>query len=421
MDSAEQMKQVFEGVKVADFSWAAVGPQVGRTLAEHGATVIRIESHHRPDVVRVALPFRDNIPGINRSSYYAMLNTNKYCIALDLSKLEGKKIARKLIGWADVVNESFTPGTMKKLGLNYEEAKKIKQSIIYCSTCSQGQYGPHASLGVYGRQTAPLCGFSVLTGDPDREPVMLYDAYTDYITPWYLIINLVAALDRRRKTGEGIYLDHSQYEAALSFLAPAILDYTVNGRIANRMGNRECRAAPHGAYPCRGDDRWVAIAVFTDEEWTSFCEVVGNLEWTSDPKFASLSGRKRSEGELDRLVGEWTVNYTAEQVMTLMQAKGVPAGVVQTTEDLFNDPQLKHREHFVFLEHKEIGRHAYHNEATRFTQTPPRFWKAAPCLGEDNEFVYKQILGLTDDEISDLLAEGVITTEADVLDISASQ
>ena len=414
MGSTQQKKQVFEGIKVADFTWAAVGPQVGRTLAEHGAMVIRIESHRKPDLCRVIHPFMGK-PGINRSPFGAMLNTNKYGIALDLTKPKGKELAKKLIGWADVVTDSFTPGTMKSLGLDYEEARKIKPDIIYCSTCSQGQNGPHAMLGVYGIQTAPLAGFSMLTGDPNRDPALVYGAYTDYVSPWFLVIYLVAALRYRYKTGKGMYLDHSQYEAAVTFLAPAILDYTVNGRIMNRMNNRDPSAAPHGAYPCKGNDRWVAIAVFINEEWQNFCQVIGNPEWTRDPKFATLMSRKENEDELDKLVGEWTIHYTAEEVMTRMQAKGVAAGVVQTMDALFNsEPQLRHREHFVFLEHKEIGRHSYPNEAARFSETPARLCKAAPCLGEDNEFVYKQVLGLTDDDISDLLAEGVITTEADV-------
>lgn len=420
MDSTEQRKQVFEGIKVADFTWAAVGPQIGRTLAEHGATVIRIETHRKPDLCRVIHPFMGK-PGINKSPFGAMLNTNKYGIALDLTKPKGMELVKKLIAWADIVTDSFTPGSMKKLGLDYEEVRKIKPDIIYCGTCSQGQYGPHAQLGVYGIQTAPLAGFAMLTGDSNRDPALVYGAYTDYVSPWFLICYLIAALCYRRKTGKGMYLDHSQYEAAVTFLAPAILDYTVNGRIMNRMANRDPRAAPHGAYPCKGDDRWVAIAVFTDEEWQNFCQVIGNPEWTRGPKFATLMGRKENEDELDKLVGEWTINYSAEEVMARMQAKGVAAAVVETMEDLFNnDLQLRHREHWVPLEHKEMGRHSYHNEAARFSKTPARLWKAAPCLGEDNEFVYKQILGLTDDDISDLLAEGVITTEADVPSVGST-
>jgi len=406
--------QALEGIKVADFAWVAVGPQIGRTLAEHGATVVHVESHRRPDLLRLMTPFKDFKPGIDRGGFFAMVNPNKYGISLDLSKPKGKEIAKKLIKWADIVTESFSPGNMKKLELDYEEAKKIKPDIIYASTCMQGQYGPHASYRGYGDSLAALSGFSALIGRPGGEPEMPQLAYTDWIAPWYVVISVIEALLRRRQTGEGMYLDQSQYEAGATFLAQGILDYTVNGRVVSCMANRDPYAAPHGAYRCKGQDRWCAIAAFTDADWNAFCEVIGNPAWTEDSKFATLLGRKRNEDELDKLVGEWTINYTAEEVMTLMQAKGVPAGVVYTIEDAFNCPQMNHRQHFVYLDHPVIGHHAYHNEAVRFSKTPPSFRKPAPCLGEHNEYVYKEILGLTDDEIADLLVEGVITTDADL-------
>lgn len=410
-------QQVFEGVKVAEFAWVATGPQVGRTLAEHGATVVHIESHRRPDLLRLASPHKDHEPGIDRSGFFTMVNTNKYGISLDLSKPQGKEIARKLIEWADIVTESFSLGRMKSLGLDYEEAKKIKADIIYVSTCMQGQYGPHASFKGLGDQLAALNGFPALIGRLGGEPGMPSLAYTDFIAPWYLVTALIAALLRRRKTGKGMYLEQSQYEAGVTFLAQGILDYTVNGRVATGMTSRDPYAAPHGAYPCKGEDRWCTITIFTDEEWQAFCDVTGNPEWTKDARFATLPSRKQNEDELDRLVAEWTINYTAEEVMTLMQARGVPAGVISTMEDVFNDPQLKHRQHFIYLDHPVIGRHAYHNEAIRFSKTPPELRKAAPCLGEDNEYVYKEILDLTDDEVANLLIEGVITTDADLPDV----
>jgi benzylsuccinate CoA-transferase BbsF subunit len=261
----------------------------------------------------------------------------------------------------------------------------------------------------------------MLTGYPDRDPVFVYGAYTDYVSPWALVCYLVAALCYRRRTGKGVYLDHSQYEAALAFLSPAILDYIVNGRIMNRLANRDPGAAPHGAYPCKGEDRWVAIAVTTDEEWENFCEVIGRPEWTRTPKFVTLADRKENEDELDRLIGEWTIHYKAEEIMTWMQAKSVAAGIVQTMEDLHNyDLQLKHRNFFVPLQHTEMGTHSYYNEAAHFSKTPVRLTKAAPCLGEDNTFVFKEVLGLTDDDIADLLIKGVITTEYDVPAIAST-
>jgi hypothetical protein len=194
--------------------------------------------------------------------------------------------------------------------------------------------------------------------------------------------------------------------------------YIVNNRIAYRMGNRDPYMAPHSVYRCRGDDCWVAIAISSEDEWENLCCVMDHPEWAEDPKFATMLGRKDNEEELDRLIGEWTKDYPAEQIMAMMQDAGVPCGVVQNAEDLFNDPQLKHREHFRFLEHKVIGAHAYHAPAYRLSKTPNYIWKAGPCLGEDNEYVYKEVLGYTDDEIADLLIEGVITTEADLPGVS---
>ena len=407
-------KQVFQGVKVADFSWVGVGPQTARELAEHGATVIRIEYHRYPEILRLSAPFKDSIPGIDRSAFGACYNTNKYGISLDLNKPKGQEVARRLVKWADIVTDGMIPGVMKKWGLDYEGCRQIKPDIIYYSTNQQGQHGPHSRHAGYGLQTAPLTGFSEVTGWADRPPTTIHGAYTDFISPFYLAIALIAALDHRRRTGKGMHLEQSQLEAGISFLGPAILDYAVNGRLATRMGNRDPYAVPHGCYRCLGVDRWCVITVRTDEEWEALCQAMGEPDWTKHPKFSTFLARKQNEDELDRLVERWTLDYTPEEVMYILQTAGVPAGVVQNPQDLFEDPQVKHRGHFQVLEHKVIGAHAYNAPAYKLSKTPARLWKAGPCLGEDNEYVYKEILGYGDEEIADLLAEGVITTEADV-------
>jgi benzylsuccinate CoA-transferase BbsF subunit len=410
-DAAMTDNQVFRGLKVADFAWAATGPMVSRTLAEHGAIVVHVESHNRFTVSRLTQPFKDGLPGIDRSAHGARLNTNKYGMSLDLTLPQGRKVAKRLIAWADVVTESFRPGTMKKWCLDYEAARAVNPGVIYFSTSMQGQSGPHALFGAYGAQLTCLSGFSWPTGRPDREPVVLYGAYTDWVSAPHLTIAVIGALLRRRKTGRGMYLDQSQYESGVQFLAPAILDYQVNGRVAGRRANRDDHAAPHGAYRCQGDNRWVVIAVCSDQQWLAFGRALGGPEWTTDPALATLAGRKAREDELDQRVGAWTIQHSPEAVMELLQRHGIPAGVVQHSGDLFSDPQLQHRQHSVPLEHREIGTHAYPNESMRFSKTPPRFWKAGPCLGEDNEYVYRDLLGYSEDEISDLMAEGVITFE----------
>lgn len=410
-------RQVLEGIKVADFSWWGVAPQACRELAEHGATVVRIESHRHPDGLRTMVPYKDDIPGVDRSAFGAAYNTNKYSISLDFARPKGLEIAKKLVQWADIFAESNAPGVMAKLGLDYESCKKIKPDIIYFSTCAQGQYGPHHELALSGAHSMYVAGFGEVTGWPDRGAVWTNTSYTDYISPWYVVTAVIGALLYRRKTGKGMYLDQSQLEAGITFLGPAMLDYAVNNRVATRMGNRIPYAAPHGAYRCKGDERWCVIAVFTDEEWRSFCQAIGNPDWAQNEKFATLLGRKENEDELDRLIEEWTQNHAPEEVMHIMQAAGVPAAVVQNAEDIFEDPQVKHREHFRFLEHKVIGRHAYNAPAYKLSKTPANIWKAGQVLGEDNEYVYKEILGLSDEDIADLVVEGVITTEADLPEI----
>ena len=412
-----QRKQVFDGIKVADFSWVGVGPQVVRELAEHGATVVRIECHRYPDTLRTAMPMKDFQSGIDRSAFGACYNTNKYGLSVDLNMPRGQEIAKKLVAWADVVTDGMTPGTMAKWGLDYESCKKIKPDIIYYSTCQMGQVGPYAKFGGYGMFGTAYGGYCHLLGWPDGSPLPLFNNYSDFIAPWYLCTTLILALLYRRNTGKGMHLDQSQVEAGVSFLGPIILDYTVNDRNANRMGNRDPYMAPHGIYPCQGENRFVAIAASNEKEWEDFCRVLGNPEWTKDSRFATFLGRKQNEDELNRLVTDWTKDYTAEQIMEMMQDAGVPAGVVQTNEDLFNDPQLKHREHFRFLEHGVIGQMAFNAPAYRLSKTPNYIWKAAPCLGEDNEFIYKELLGYTDDDIADLIVEGVITTDSDVPEV----
>ena len=406
-------EQIFEGLKVADFSWAAAGPQVSRELAEHGATVIVVENHRHLSPLRTFGPFKDSQPGIDRSAFYAEYNTNKLCISLDISKSRGKEVAGKLVEWADIVAESMSPGTMTGLGLDYESCRKLNPGVIYLSTSQQGQYGPHHKFKGVGHHVNAVSGYSATTGWPDSDPTMVFSAYSDFIAPWYSLIASTGALLRRRRTGQGMYIEQSQMESGVTFLAPHLLNFVVNGRNLGRRGNRDFYMSPHGIYPCSGGDRWVAIAVQNEEQWRSLCQAMGHPDWTREPGFATVADRKTNEDELDRLVGEWTKGYAAEQVMTMLQEAGVPAGAVRTCQDLLNDPQLRHRRHFRVLDHPVIGPHSYHAPAYQLSGTPCRLTRAAPCLGQDNQYVYRELLGFSDDDIADMLAEGVITTEYD--------
>ncbi|MBM3133022.1 MAG: CoA transferase [Chloroflexi bacterium] len=405
-------RQVFEGIKVADFAWSGVGPQVGRELADHGATVVRVESHHRPCPLRYMAPFKDGKTGINRSGMFAQYNHQKYSMTVDLGKSKSKEVVRRLVEWADIISDSMTPGTLAKWGLDYESCARINPGIIYFSTTQQGQTGPHRDFQGFGHHANALFGVSHATGWPDGEPNLGGTAYSDFIAPWYLIVAVIGALLRRRKTGKGMYIEQSQLEAGLSFMAPHLLDYVINGHVLSRMGNRDRYMAPHGVYPCKGADRWVAITVATEDQWQSFCRAIGDPDWARDARFGTILNRKANEDELDRHIGEWTKDYAPEQVMQKLQEAGVPAGVVETGEDLLNDPQMKHREHYPVLAHPEIGPHPYHAPAYRLSKTPCKITRPAPCIGEHNEYVYKEILGFSGDEIAEMIAEGVITTES---------
>jgi crotonobetainyl-CoA:carnitine CoA-transferase CaiB-like acyl-CoA transferase len=408
-ESQEENPQpnLLEGIKVVDFTWNIVGPLTTRALADYGAEVIKVESNNRPDPHRMASPHKDDVSGLNRSGNFAQDNNGKLSIALNLGHPDGVKMAKRLVARADVVVQSFTHGVMERLGLGYEELKQVKPDVIMLSTCMQGHTGPYASHPGLGYHLVALCGTSHITGWPDRQPPFL-GPYTDYVAPHFNVLAILAALDYRSRTGRGQHIEVSQYENCVHFMAPIILDYVVNGRIAGREGNRYAYAAPHNAYRCRGEDRWCTIAVLDDEEWESFCKVVGSPSWSKDPKFSRLSVRKQNEDELDRLVEKWTTSHSAEEVMNMMQAAGVPAGLVQTGEDLLEkDPQLKHRHFFRELDHPEIGKHYARGPSFVLSKSP---WlpQRCPLLGEHNEYILKELLGMSDEEIAELTIEGVL-------------
>ncbi|MBI2863539.1 MAG: CoA transferase [Chloroflexi bacterium] len=417
MNEPYQRKGILTGLKVIDFSWVGAGPQLGRELAAHGALVVRVESHKYPCILRLGPPFKDNVPGINRGAFGMCFNTGKYSVCLRLDKPKGRELAKKLIIWADVLTQSMTSDVMAGWGLDYEKVRQFKPDIIYYSTNQPGLTGPYRNFGGYGNHGAACAGFESVAGYPDLYPDFVPSAYTDFICPWFGLTALLGALAYKRRTGKGMLLDQSQWQAGANFLGPALLDYVVNGRIATPLANRDPQNCPQGVFRSRGEDRWVAIAVKDDEQWQAFCRVVAE-EWTGDARFATFASRKENEDELEALVGRWTANRVAEDVMRLLQSAGVPAGMVQTTQDLVDhDPQVRHRRAFEWLEHKEIGLALHNTPAYRLSKTPHHLLKAGPIIGEDNEFVYREILGLTDDDIGDLYAEEVIDTEYDAPEI----
>ena len=400
-------KQALAGIKVVDFSWYVVGPQTARHLAVNGAEVIRVESSVSPDGLRRTGPYKDGIIDVNRSGYFNNQNPNKYGITLNLKLPQALEIAKRLVARADVVTESFTPGVIERFGLGYNDLKEVKPDIIMVSMGAQGRDGPHSHHSAYGHVQQALCGVNHLTGRPDSYPTGAHGPYTDFFVPHISATVVIAALAYRRRTGKGQYIELSQLEASIHALETAILDYTVNGREQCRMGNRHSQAAPHGAYRCKGEDRWCTIAIFNDEEWQRFCKVLNNPDWSLDSKFATLAGRLENSAELDRLVEQWTSKYSVEQVMERLRAAAVAAGVVKNAKDMHEDPQLKHRNHYWVLDHPETGPATYDSPAYKLSKTPSQARMPAPCLGEHNAFVCTEILGMSDEDFVRLLAEGV--------------
>jgi crotonobetainyl-CoA:carnitine CoA-transferase CaiB-like acyl-CoA transferase len=403
-------KQPLAGLRVADFSWFAAGPVAARTLADYGAEVVRVESETRIDSLRIVQPLAAGKTGYNVSGYYNNYNAGKMNVALNLNMPRGRELAHELIRWADVFITNFTPRVIEGWGLTYEELVKAQPDIIAVYQPMQGFDGPHRDFLGFGAVLGPVTGYSYLSGFPNRPPVGLGTNYPDYvINPGHTVVAIMAALRHRRKTGRGQHIELAQMESAVSALGPALMDYTVNGRVQNRAGNRLPHAAPHGAFPCAGEDRWCAIAVITDEEWQALCDAVGHPEWRDDPRFATLPARKENEDKLESLLSEWTRTKSAEDVMESLQAAGVAAGVVQNAEDMLDkDAHLKERGYYVYLDHPEAGRTAYDGSGFRLTKTPGSLRSPACMLGQHTHHVAKEILKLDDEEISQLIIDQVL-------------
>ncbi|GAB6173943.1 hypothetical protein JCM15765_34210 [Paradesulfitobacterium aromaticivorans] len=402
-------RQALAGLKVAEFAAYAAGPVTGKHLADFGATVVHIESGGRPDGFRVQYPpFAGNIPGVNRSGTFAVCNNNKYAITIDLKANGGIELAKEVVAWADVVIENFTPGTMDRLGLGYEELRKVNSGLIMLSTCNQGADGPHASHPGFGSQLTSLSGFTHLTGFPDGPLSLLFGPYIDFIGVGYGVIAVLAALDHRRRTGGGQYIDLAQYENGLQFLSPIMLEYNANGRVWERAGNRCDYAAPHGVYPCKGEDRWCALSVFSDDEWQKLRVLMGNPAWAKDAKFDTLLGRKQHEDELDAGLAAWTAQYTPEELMATVQDAGLRAGAVNRIRDVYSDPQYAHRNMWRGLEHAEMGLFHYQGPPFELSETSSVLDRPSPLLGEHNEEFFCEILGMPKERYQGLVQNKTI-------------
>jgi crotonobetainyl-CoA:carnitine CoA-transferase CaiB-like acyl-CoA transferase len=403
------MKDALEQVKVLEFGAYAAGPCIGKYLANFGAEVIHVESARRPDGFRLQYPpFKDGQPGLNRSGCFAFFNDSKYGVTLDLKHPEGLKLAHGLVAWSDIVIENMRPGVMERLGLGYGILREHRPGLVMLSTSNMGQTGPHASHPGFGSQLSSLSGFTHLIGEPAGPPNFLYGPYIDFIAVAYGGVAVLAALDYSRRTGEGVFIDLSQYEAGLQFISGALLDYSANGVVACRDGNRDPLAAPHGCYPCR-EGRWCVISCWDDAEWERMCRAAGKECWLSDERFKTAPGRKGHEGELNRLIAAWTADEDARRLAGRLQTRGVHAAQVNTVRDLFTDPQVAFREVWQKQTHPELGEHSYRMVSYSLSETPGSVRRAAPRLAQDNEEVFLNVLGLSERTFRELEEQGVFS------------
>jgi benzylsuccinate CoA-transferase BbsF subunit len=398
------------GIRVADFSWFGAGPIPAQMLVHYGAEVIRVESEAHLDGLRTGMPTPPGKEGPNVSGYYNNFNAGKLSFTLNLGNPKARAVALELLSVCDVLVENYTPRVTEKWGLTYQDVVKVRPDIIYANLPMQGSYGPHRDFLGFGGVLAPVTGFTYLSGWPDRVPIGVGTNYPDYVVnPAHALIGVLAALRHRDRTGEGQQVELAQIESTVSALGPYLMEYANNGDIAQPSGNRIAWAAPHGAFPAAGDDRWCVIAVFTDAQWETLRDAMHDPAWAREEWFATLLGRKQHEDALEEGIAAWTRTLPAEQIADLLQARGVPAGVVQNAEDVLDkDPHIQARHFYQYIEHPEAGRNAYDGLPQRLSATPGRIAAPAPLLGQHNEYVLEKLLGVGGDQLTELLVEQVI-------------
>jgi benzylsuccinate CoA-transferase BbsF subunit len=387
---------VLKDIRILDFSWVLAGPYATRLLADFGAEVIKVH------------PLMPEAEDAYSRGYYNTWNRNKLSITLNLGRLEGLEIARKIIKLSDVVVENFSPRVMANWGLEYAALQKLKPDIILLSMSMMGNSGPQRDNSGYGPAVQAFSGITHLTAYPGGPPLGIGYAYADHVAALYGSLALLGALEYRRKTGEGQFIDLSQTETMVSLLSDAILEYTLRGHEPGPTGNGSSTAAPCGVYPCLGADRWCAISVTSEVQWAGFKRALGNPPWADEVKFTTISGRLQNVEALDSLVQAWTQKHTATVVMDLLQKEGVPAGFVQDAAALAADPQLRARGFFLDFPGSSPGTPFTDASPVRLSDTPAEYRRPAPEPGQDNDYVYRQILGMLPDEINNLRKKHII-------------
>jgi benzylsuccinate CoA-transferase BbsF subunit len=397
-----------EGLHVLDLSWVMVGPVSGRYLSDLGADVVKVESARRIDPLRTLGPFKDGKPGPERSASYHNLNAGKRSLAIDIRNPAGRAIILKLAEWADVVLESFTPGVLDTLKLAYPDLRARNERIIMVSTSLLGQTGPYArgTSGV-GTMGAAMSGATFLLGWPDRAPSGTWGPWTDAVAPRFIVASVLAALHRRGRTGEGCYIDVAQAEAGLQFMAPAYYEYAANGKIPQRRGEAGSPLrAPHGIYPCAGDDRWVAIDASADRHWTALRDVIGDK--LRDATFDTLIGRLRNREALDAAIAQWSAPQDAQAVEIALQNSGIPAHVVSRGGDLHRDTELRALRYLKKINDPVMGEAEIESPRIKLHRTPTVETRRGPRIGEHTREILADLCKLPEHEITELEKAGVL-------------
>ena len=401
---------VLRGVRVVDFTWIHAGPSATRILADQGAEVIKVESNQALSVV--AGPSSRTSRGLGHRHNW---NAGKLSIALNMKTTQGKDIAKRLVAVSDVVAENFSGRVMPSWGLDYGSLAQLRPDLIMLSMSGFGRTGPWKDRVSYGQTLQALSGFTMLTGFPDSDPSGPASAYSDAVAGMAGAQAVLLALIHRARTGQGQLIDLSQFEALSTVLETLVLDLSANPsaspseRSVRRTGNRlpHGGGAPHGAYRCQGEDRWVAIAVMTDEEWKDFARTIGEPPWTREERFGSVSGRLRHADQLDLMVEDWTLQHTPHEVMERLQSAGVAAGVVQTGTDLAQDPQLKERAFFRRVPDAQGVERIIEGAPYKLSRTPGGTARGAPEFGADQTYILRDVLGMSHEELADCAVAGV--------------
>lgn len=411
------MTKPLEGIRVMDLTQVFAGPTCTRILGDLGAEVIRMESPTRLDVTRNLIHLDNDGRDLpwERTLYFAIRNAGKKEIVIDLSQPRGRELLRGVIAQSDVVAESFTPRVMRSFELDYERLREIKPDIIMISLSGYGQDGPRSDWSAYGMGLEPASGVSQLTGyaggPPMRSGLSLTDPYSGFVGAGAVL----AALNYRRRTGKGQYIDLSEQEAAIPLVGSALMDYSMNDRLPERAGNRSPWAAPQGCYRCKGQDDWLVISIENDAEWAAFCEATGYPEWAEDERFVGVVARHEHHDELDRLIESWTREQDHYDAFHLLQRAGVKAAPVLNGKEILLDPHFKERHHFDVVDHPIHGKRPIQRHlAAKFSEFEASVDGAAPTLGEHNQEVLGGLLGLSDDELGELEEQKIIASRPDL-------